>query len=284
MGFSGAVAAAQGQNEPEENNSKAPTEDSFGGSGQTDPSDISEDEAIRLACQGDSNAFERLYKLHNRRVYGLCLRIAGNPPEAEDLTQDVFLQLFRKIRTFRGESKFSTWLHRLAINIILMRLRKNRPPEVSLDARAEPGDENSMPLIEIGGPDLRLSGVLDHVNLSKAIDQLPNGYKEMFILHDVQGFEHNEIAEILGCSVGNSKSQLFKARFQLRTLLQEAVRSQAREERESTTRSLPVLAQRHDRKAPMRPPSRATRYHGERSAVIAAAHDEGHYERRAGQR
>ena len=108
------------------------------------------------------------------------------------------------------------------------------------------GEEDSRPLVELGGPDLRLSGMLDHVNLSKAIDQLPNGYKEMFILHDVEGYEHKEIAEILGCSIGNSKSQLFKARLRLRELLQEALRNQAREERESIRR-LPTPEQRHDR-------------------------------------
>jgi RNA polymerase sigma-70 factor (ECF subfamily) len=89
--------------------------------------------------------------------------------------------------------------------------------------RPEPGEQNSRPLIELGGPDLRLRGVLDLVNLSKAIDQLANGCKEMFILHDVEGYEHKEIAEILGCSVGNSKSQLFKARLRLRMLLQKAL-------------------------------------------------------------
>jgi RNA polymerase sigma-70 factor (ECF subfamily) len=220
-------------------------EHSFRGS-QIDPSDISEAEAIRLACEGDSNAFEILYKSHSRRVYGLCLRITGNTTEAEDLTQEAFLQLFRKIHSFRGESRFSTWLHRLTVNIVLMRLRKKRHPEVSLDATAEPSEENSRPLIELGGPDLRLSGMLDHVNLSKAVEQLPDGYKQMFILHDVEGYEHNEIAKILGCSVGNSKSQLFKARVQLRKLLQEALRSQAREERKSM-RSLPVPEKPHDR-------------------------------------
>ena len=205
-----------------------------------------EAEAIRLACDGDSHAFERLYKLHSRRVYSLCLRIAGNPTEAEDFTQEAFLQLFRKIHTFRGESSFSTWLHRLTVNVVLMRLRKKRYPEVSLDATVESGEEDSRPLIELGGPDLRLSGVLDRVNLSKAIEQLPDGCKEMFILHDVEGYEHTEIAEILGCSVGNSKSQLFKAHLRLRKLLQEVLRSRAREERESM-RSLPVPEQRHDR-------------------------------------
>jgi RNA polymerase sigma-70 factor, ECF subfamily len=207
---------------------------------------VPEAKAIRLACGGDSNAFELLYKSHSRRVYGLCLHLAGDPTEAEDLTQEAFLQLFRKLHTFRGESRFSTWLHRLTFNVVLMRLRKKRHPEVSLDATTEPGEEDSRHLIELRGPDLRLSGVLDHVNLSKAIDQLPDGYREMFILHDVQGYEHNEIAGILGCSAGNSKSQLFKARVQLRKLLQEVLRSQAREERKSMRR-LPVPEQRHDR-------------------------------------
>jgi len=221
-------------------------EHSFRGSGQTDPIEMSEAEAIRLAREGDSNAFERLYKLNSRRVYGLCLRMAGNPTEAQDLAQEAFLQLFRKIHTFRGESRFSTWLHRLTVNIVLMRRRKNRHPEVSLDATTEPGDEDSRPLIELGGPDLRLSGVLDHVNLSKAIEQLPDGYKEMFILHDLQGYQHSEIDEILGCSAGNSKSQLSKARLRLRELLQESLRSQARGERESM-RSFSVPEKRHDR-------------------------------------
>jgi RNA polymerase sigma factor (sigma-70 family) len=109
-------------------------EHSFRGSAQTDPSDVSEAEAIRLACEGDSNAFERLYKSNSRRVYGLCLRLAGNPTEAEGLTQEAFLQLFRTIHTFRGASSFSAWLYRLTVNIALMRLRKKRHPEVSLDA------------------------------------------------------------------------------------------------------------------------------------------------------
>lgn len=147
--------------------------------------------------------------------------------------------MFRKIHTFRGEAKFSTWLHRLTVNLVLMGLRKKRYPQVSLDAAPEPGEEDSGPLMEFGGPDLRLSGVLDHVNLSRAIEQLPDGYKEIFILHDVEGYEHHEIAEILGCSAGNSKSQLHKARLRLRESLQEALRSDAREKRISTHR-LPV--------------------------------------------
>jgi RNA polymerase sigma-70 factor, ECF subfamily len=193
-----------------------------------------EADAIRQAREGDPEAFEFLYKLHNRRVYSLCLRISGNPNDAEDLTQEAFLQLFRKIHTFRAESSFSTWLYRLTVNISLMRFRKKRHPEVSLDttSRSEDGDAN--PFMQIGGPDIRLSGMLDNMNLSNAIDQLPDGYKQVFILHDVEGYEHKEIAGILKCSIGNSKSQLFKARVRLRLLLQEVLRSRAREKREST--------------------------------------------------
>jgi RNA polymerase sigma-70 factor (ECF subfamily) len=194
--------------------------------------DLPQEDTVRLAQEGNAAAFEQLYRRYSGRVFTLCLRIVKNDSEAEDLTQEAFLQLFRKIHTFRGEARFSTWLHRLTINTALMRLRKKRHPEVSLDATLETGDEDSRPALEPGGPDLRLSGVVDHINLSRAIDQLPEGYKEMFILHDVEGYEHNEIAEILGCSIGNSKSQLYKARLRLRELLQEELRSRARENRQ----------------------------------------------------
>jgi hypothetical protein len=123
---------------------------------------------------------------------------------------------------------------------VLMRIRKKRHVEKSLDAMFEPEEESKVP-VEFGGPDLRLSGMLDHLNLDRAIDQLPEGYREMFLLHDVQGYEHKEIAAILGCSIGNSKSQLFKARLRLRELLREALRSQAREDREAIRTSLPPV-------------------------------------------
>lgn len=193
---------------------------------------LSEAAAIALAQQGDSAAFERLYQLHSRRVYSLCLRMVANPVEAEDLTQDAFLQVFRKIGTFRGESGFSTWLHRLTVNIVLMRFRKAKRAEISLDEARETSDENIRPPIDPGEEDLRLHGLIDRVNLSRAVEQLPVGYKQMFILHDVQGYEHHEIALILGCSVGNSKSQLHKARSRLRQLLRESARNRARRARE----------------------------------------------------
>ena len=145
--------------------------------------------------------------------------------------QEAFLQLFRKIGTFRGESAFSTWLHRMTVNVVLMRLRKKTLPATSLDEVTDPDDETGGPRKDVGAPDLRLSGAVDRVNLERSIDKLPPGYRTVFTLHDVQGYEHNEIAEIMGCSVGNSKSQLHKARTRLRELLQEDIRQHARDER-----------------------------------------------------
>ncbi len=159
--------------------------------------------------------------------------MVGNTAEAEDLTQEAFLQLFRKISTFRGESAFSTWLHRLSVNVVLMRLRKKSMAETSLEEVTEPDEESGGPRRDFGAPDLRLSGSIDRLNLQRAVDQLPPGYKSVFVLHDVQGYEHNEIAEIMGCSIGNSKSQLHKARMRLRELLHEALRQRAREERKA---------------------------------------------------
>ena len=157
--------------------------------------------------------------------------MVGNTAEAEDLTQEAFLQLFRKISTFRGESAFSTWLHRLAVNVVLMKLRKKSGKETSLEQVTEPDEESGGPRRDFGAADLKLSGSLDRVNLERAVGQLPPGYRAVFVLHDVEGYEHNEIAEIMGCSIGNSKSQLHKARMRLRELLHEEIRDKARAER-----------------------------------------------------
>ncbi len=200
---------------------------------RSENSELPEADAIRLAQHGDPGAFERIYRLHSRRVYALCLRMVGNTTEAEDLTQEAFLQLFRKIQTFRGESAFSTWLHRLAVNVVLMRLRKKTLPATSLEETTESDEETGGPRKEVGGPDLLLTGSVDRVNLQRAIEQLPPGYKSVFVLHDIQGYEHNEIAVIMDCSIGNSKSQLHKARMRLRELLQEAQRDKARQQRQA---------------------------------------------------
>jgi len=191
---------------------------------------LSEAEAIRRARNGDRSVFEYLYRLHSRRVYALCLRMVGNITEAEDLTQEAFLLLLRKIHTFRGESAFSTWLHRLAVNLVLMRLRKKSPPIVPIEATPDPDDE-TFSSIDIGAPDLLLEGAIDRINLERCIQQLPVGYRTIFVLHDIQGYEHNEIAEIVGRSVGDSKSQLHKARTRLREQLQEHQRDKARDDR-----------------------------------------------------
>lgn len=186
--------------------------------------ELLEAEAIRLAQQGDERGFERIYRLHSQRVYALCFRMTrGNAAEAEELTQESFLQLFRKIGTFRSESAFSTWLHRLAFNIVLMRLRRRNYQVVSLDEMLEPGEKNAGLQKHIAERDLELCGTMDRMDLERAIEQLPQGYKTVFILHDVQGYEHNEIAAMRGCSLGNSKSQLHKARARLRQLLHTGV-------------------------------------------------------------
>jgi RNA polymerase sigma-70 factor (ECF subfamily) len=179
--------------------------------------ELTEAEAIERAKQGDPAAFEILYDLHKRRVYSLCLRMTANTAEAEDLTQEAFLQLFRKIGTFRGESAFSTWLHRMAVNVVLMRLRKKGLPLVPLDETIEAEDE--APKKELGAADKVLAGSLDRMELQRAVEALPPGYRSIFVLHDVEGYEHNEIATLVGCSIGNSKSQLHKARMKLRELL-----------------------------------------------------------------
>lgn len=180
---------------------------------------MTEAEVISKAQQGDSRCFEMLYTRHKRRVFSLCLRMTGNYAEAEDFTQEAFLQLYRKIRTFRGESAFSTWLHRLSVNIVLMHFRKRNLAAISLEELLEPRQGEESPKKELGMKDDVLWGSIERVTLERAIGELPPGYRMIFVLHDVEGYEHNEIAELLGCSPGNSKSQLHKARMKLRTLL-----------------------------------------------------------------
>jgi RNA polymerase sigma-70 factor (ECF subfamily) len=179
------------------------------------------------AQAGDHHAFAHLYSLHKRRIYSLCLRMVGNVAEAEDLTQEAFLQLHRKIATFRGDSAFSTWLHRLSINVVLMHLRKKGLPLMSLDEAMEPTHDDG-PGRSFGAPDLSLTGSIDRLALERAVAALPAGYRLIFVLHDVEGFEHNEIAAMLDCSVGNSKSQLHKARLKLRDALRLTLRKGGR--------------------------------------------------------
>jgi len=188
----------------------------------------SETQLIARAQRGEEAAFEALFNAHKRRVYSLCLRMTGAPTEAEDLAQEAFLQLFRKISTFRGESAFTTWLHRLVVNVVLMHLRKKGIQQVSLD---EPDTSQDEPVErDYRDDDRRLLGSIDRIRLTRAIESLPHGYRTVFVLHDVEGYEHNEIARIMNCSIGNSKSQLHKARLKLRELL----RSDRQTQREET--------------------------------------------------
>jgi RNA polymerase sigma-70 factor, ECF subfamily len=186
---------------------------------QRQASDAAEAGLIEKAKQGDAGAFQSLYDKHKRRVYSLCLRMTSNTAEAEDLTQEAFLQLYRKIATFRGESAFSTWLHRLSVNVVLMHLRKKNLPVVSLEETTQGSGEEDTSRKDFGAEDISLAGSIDRLQLQRAVDDLPPGYRTIFVLHDVEGYEHNEIAQIVGCSIGNSKSQLHKARMKLRDLL-----------------------------------------------------------------
>jgi len=189
---------------------------------------VSPDADVLVRAQaGDHYAFAQLYALHKRRIYSLCLRMVSNVAEAEDLTQEAFLQLHRKIATFRGDSAFSTWLHRLAINVVLMHLRKKGLSLISLDEAMEPTPEEG-PGRSFGAPDLSLTGSIDRLALERAISDLPAGYRLIFVLHDIEGYEHNEIAAMLDCSIGNSKSQLHKARLKLRDAMRTVPRREGR--------------------------------------------------------
>src|SRR5712664_713724 len=188
-------------------------------------SEMAESEMIHRAKRRDAAAFESLYRLHSRRIYALCLRMLGNISEAEDLTQEDFLQLVRNIHLFRGESVFSTWLHRMAVNLVLMRLRRKASPQVPLEGAAELSGANGQSFRKIGRADLALDGSIDRVCLESAVAQLPACYKLVFELHDVQGYKHTEIAEMMECSVGTSKAQLHRAHKKLRVLLREKIDS-----------------------------------------------------------
>jgi len=172
----------------------------------------------RAAGRGDMGAFEQLFERHNRRVYSLCLRMTQNTAEAEDLAQEAFIQLFRKIGSFRGESAFTTWLHRLTVNQVLMHFRKKR---VKLERTTEEG-ETPVQVVR-GTENPNKMPVLDRISLDSALKQLPPGYRSVFVLHDIEGHDHEEIAKILGVAVGTSKSQLHKARMKLRGLLKKEI-------------------------------------------------------------
>lgn len=188
---------------------------------------ITENRAVEQAVierwkAGDTAQFDVLYSKYKRRIFSLCLRMVNDHATAEELTQEAFITAFRRIETFRGDSAFGTWLHRIAVNVVLMYVRqlKSRGQMASLD---EPNGEEEMTYAErLGREDRRLSSSIDRVSLETAIDKLAPGYRIVLVLHDIEGYEHGEIAEMLGCSAGNTKSQLHKARLRLREILGQA--------------------------------------------------------------
>jgi RNA polymerase sigma-70 factor, ECF subfamily len=166
----------------------------------------------------DQFAFEDLYNKHYRRVYSLCLRMTANVADAEDLAQDVFIQVQRKLASFRGDSAFTTWLHRIAVNQVLMHFRKRSVrSEMTTETGEMPEHVTAIEKKQAAVP------VIDRIALVAAVDKLPNGYRTVFLLHDVEGYEHEEIAKVLGISAGTSKSQLHKARMRLRSMLRKRV-------------------------------------------------------------
>lgn len=185
--------------------------------------ELSEAEAIRHAQRGDASAFERLYRLHSRRVYAVCLRMVADATEAEDLTQEAFLRVFRKIHTFRGASAFSTWLHRIALNVTLMHLRRKGLPSASFEEMTTASPQDCRQNREVGRLDVSLAGFVDRVNLERALARLSRTCRTVFVLHDVEGFKHREIARMIDCSVGASKGQLHRARMRLRNLLKKSL-------------------------------------------------------------
>lgn len=202
-------------------------------------------ELVGRAQRGDADAFATLFHAHKTRVYSLCLRMTNNTAEAEDLTQDAFLQVFRKLATFRGDSALSTWLYRVAVNTVLMRFRKRSISQLSLDEpRSKNPDAKPSPR-EYGARDRRLAGCVDRIALIQALQELPEGYRTVFLLHEVEGYEHSEIASFLGCSTGNSKSQLHKAKMRIRELLTNPgeARSQAAHGRPGRRPSKPFIEQ-----------------------------------------
>jgi RNA polymerase sigma-70 factor, ECF subfamily len=181
--------------------------------GKKEPTDF---ELAQKAGAGDGDAFEQIYRRHFRRVYALCLRMMSDPVRAEDMTQEVFVQLFNKIGSFRGESAFTTWLHRMTVNLVLMYFRKASTRSELLT------EEGETPIQIVRGTENPESmPVVDRIALERAVQQLPPGYRSVFVLHDVEGYEHDEISKMMGISSGTSKSQLHKARLKLRHLLRQ---------------------------------------------------------------
>jgi RNA polymerase sigma-70 factor, ECF subfamily len=218
------------ENEGISSSGTQPSKSSFTGESET--------VLVRKAIDGDADAFATLFQHHKGRVYAVCLRMTNNTADADDLTQEAFIQAFRKLASFRGESALSTWLHRVAVNTALMHFRKRVTAQALLDGSVE-GEQSKR---EFGRQDERLQYSLDRIALKRALDALPFGYRTIFELHEFDGYGHREIAKILHCTVGNSKSQLHKAKQRIRECLLSR-RHLARRMREAAQHSAPRPAE-----------------------------------------
>lgn len=195
-----------------------------------------EAELIQRAQEGDVRAFELLYMAHKKRVFAICLHMTENRALAEEFTQDVFLNAFRRIQTFRGASAFSSWLYRIAVNVVLGDFRRQkRRPEVELENAVDAEETDYEDVLSRHGVSTSFDPV-SRIALQRGIALLPKGYRLVFQLHDVEGYAHEEIAAMLGCTVGNTKSQLHKARLALRKYLLKQ-RSRRRISLQRTVRS-----------------------------------------------
>jgi RNA polymerase sigma-70 factor (ECF subfamily) len=170
---------------------------------------------IRRAQDSDARAFEALYKMHVDRVYGICLRMTGNVSEAEDCAQEAFIQAWKKMDKFRGDSAFSTWLHRIAVNSVLSRIRKAKREQDRITA-----------VSDTAAPTFTSGDTGELRDLSEAVDRLPEGARNVFVLHAVYGYSHDETGEMLGIATGTSKAQLHRAR----RLLAQQLKQQGFEE------------------------------------------------------
>ena len=169
---------------------------------------------VERCRQGDLAAFETIYRAHSGRLYSVACRMLGNPADAEDLLQDIFLAAHRKLGSFRGESALGTWLYRLATNLCLDHLRSRAAKSSQLTGAID--DE---PTLADAGSRRLAERTVDKMDLERALAELPEGCRAAFVLHDVEGLEHQEVADLLGIAEGTSKSQVHKARLRLRALL-----------------------------------------------------------------
>jgi RNA polymerase sigma-70 factor (ECF subfamily) len=169
----------------------------------------------RAAAAGDMRALGELYERYRHRVYAVCISMTRNAAEAEDLTQEVFVSLVKKIGSYRGESQFTTWLHRLTVNCVLMHFRRPSRREQNFTDL-----ENVVPIAPRLSVPLLPGPLTDKIAFKSAVARLPKGCRTVFVLFDLAGYEHEEIAKLLGCTAGTSKSQLHRARLKLRKILQ----------------------------------------------------------------